>query len=63
MIKRISSVHSISSVIQETTASVETVASVAEKLMVYVKQLDNMAVALDKNMGELSREVEKFVVE
>lgn len=62
-LETLNSITSISSVIQETTASVETVASVAEKLMVYVKQLDNMAVALDKNMGELSREVEKFVVE
>lgn len=62
-LETLNSITSISSVIQETTASVETVANVAENLMVYVKQLDNMAVALDENMGELSREVEKFIVE
>ena len=59
----LTAISSISSVIEETTASVQTVASISEQLMVYITRLDDMAVVLDGNMGELKKEVEKFIVE
>lgn len=59
----LTAISSISSVIEETTASVGTVAGISRQLMVYVSKLDDMAVTLDDNMGELKKEIEKFVVE
>lgn len=59
----LTAISSISSVIEETTASVETVASISEQLMIYVAQLDDMGLVLNGNMDELKKEVEKFIIE
>lgn len=59
----LNSISSISSVIEETTASVETVADISERLMAYIRKLDDMEAALDENMGELKGEVEKYIVD
>ena len=53
----------ISSVIEQTTASVETVGGIAEKLMLHVKQLDSLAEVLNENMCGLTGEVSSFQVE
>lgn len=59
----LTSISTISSVIEETTAAVATVADIAEKLMLHVKQLDDLAEVLDENMCELTGEVRNFRVD
>ncbi len=59
----LTAISMISSVIEETTASVETVGVIAEKLMLHVKQLDNLANTLNVNMCDLTGEVSNFQVE
>ena len=61
--ENLTSISSISSVIEETTTSVDSVAKIAEQLMIYIGQLDDMSLVLNGNMGELKNEVEKFRVE
>lgn len=59
----LASIEAISSVIEQTTAAIETVGGVAKKLMLHVKQLDNLAEGLDENMCGLIGEVKNFRVE
>jgi methyl-accepting chemotaxis protein len=59
----LTSIAAISSVIEQTTAAVTTVADIAEKLMLHVERLDNLAVDLDENMCELTGEVRNFKVD
>lgn len=59
----LTSISTISSVIEQTTAAVATVADIAEKLMLHVKQLDELAEVLDENMCELTGEVRNFRVD
>lgn len=59
----LTSIAAISSVIEQTTAAVATVADIAEKLMLHVERLDNLAVDLDENMCELTGEVRNFKVD
>ncbi len=59
----LTAIATISSVIEQTTASVETVGGIAEKLMLHVKQLNSLAEVLDENMCGLTGEVSSFRVE
>lgn len=59
----LTSIAAISSVIEQTAAAVTTVADIAEKLMLHVGQLDNLAEVLDENMCELAGEVRNFRVD
>lgn len=56
-------IETISGIVQQTTASMETLGDIAGKLRQYVRQLDGMAGMLEGNMHDLTCEVLKFRLE